>query len=510
MRLTLVDWIAVILSLLAIGASWLVSEYIYEAMPHIEDEIAYVWQARLIASGQATMPSPEFSKSFMVPFVIDHEGQRFGKYPLGWPALLGIGEYLGIRQWINPLLAGLAVWLIYRLGKRVFGERVAVVGVLLTLTSPYFVLNTGSLLSHPLGLVLSTAFALFWLDLFVDSGKQQGLPGWLKVLTAGLTLGLLVLSRPFTAVGVALPFAVHGVWLLWRGDWRTRQQLILLGLLIVSISSLHLVWQAAATGDPFLNPYTLWWEYDKVGFGPGVGRADGGHTLHLAWLNTRHSLRVGYSDLFGWPMLSWIFLPLGLLAILRNRAGWLVTALFPILLVLHMAYWVGSWLFGPRYYFEGLQSLVLVSATGIAWLAGWAVRPDQPTLRFEGRKLLRPLVVLGLVGLLMGYNLVAYLPNRLQGMVHLYEIGRYRQAPFLTAEAHAMTPALMIVDAERWMPYGALLDLQDPYLTTPFIFAYHIGPVTNAALAESYPDRNVFYYYPDDDPWKFYTAPRGE
>jgi 4-amino-4-deoxy-L-arabinose transferase-like glycosyltransferase len=510
LKLTLIDWMAMCLSLLAIGVSWLVSERVYEAMPHLEDEIAYVWQARLIASGQLTIPSPEFSKSFMVPFVVDYEGQRFGKYPLGWPVLLGIGEFLDIRQWVNPLLAGLAVWFIYRLGKRVFGEQVGILGTFLTVSSPFFLLNTGSLLSHPMGLLLATAFTLFWLDLFGSSSQNSGRYEWVKLITAGLTLGLLVLSRPFSAVAVALPFAAHGMWLLWREDWDVRRRLIALGVLVASLSSLHFVWQAAVTGDPLLNPYTLWWEYDKVGFGPGVGRADGGHTLRLAWLNMRYSLAAGYSDLFGWPQLSWIALPFGLLAIRNNRHGWLVAAIFPALLVLHMGYWVGSWLFGPRYYFEGMQSLVLISAAGIACLAGWGTHPIHPGGRFHGLLRLRPWIVAGVLAVFVGYNLFGYLPDRLQGMVNLYEIGRYRQQPFLSAEAEAMTPALIIVDAERWMPYGALLDLQDPHLTSPFIFAYHIGPVTDAALAASYPDRNVYYYYADDEPWIFYTAPRGD
>ena len=158
------DRIALILSLIAVAASYWVAVRIFEGMAHIEDEVAYVWQAQAIAGGHLTLPSPSHEKSFLVPFVVDHNGQRFGKYPLGWPVMLAVGELLGVRPLVNALLAGFAVWLTYHLGKRIFGETVGLLAAGLTLTSPFFLMNSGSLLSHPFGLFLSAAFALSWLD----------------------------------------------------------------------------------------------------------------------------------------------------------------------------------------------------------------------------------------------------------------------------------------------------------------------------------------------------------
>lgn len=506
-------------SLLAVALAALVSVRIYERIPHLEDEIAYVWQARLIAGGDLSTASPEFSKSFLVPFVVDHEGRRFGKYPLGWPALLGVGEWLGLRDWINPFLAGLAVWLIYRLGMRVFNEGVGLIAALLTVVSPFFLLNAGSLLAHVWGLVLTCAFALFWLDVFGTAHEPSQEPSkrlWLKTIAAALVMGVLVLSRPYTALGVALPFAFHGLFLLVRADNQVRLRLLVFGVVCVLLASLHFLWQFDVTGSPWTNPYTLWWEYDSVGFGPGHGVSPQGHTLRQARTNTRFSLLVGYSDLFGWARYSWIFIPFGVWAVLRRARrfwrAWLVAGIFPALLLFYMAYWVGSWLFGPRYYFEGLASLVLLSAVGIVWLAGWPIQPGSHLHASEsapprvGWRKLRPLAVTALLAFLVSINLVFYLPPRLQMMQSLYTISRERLEPFQSMQAQQLTPALVIVHTPRWMAYGALLELEDSYLTSPFIFAYSIGPQTDAALADSYPDRNIIHYYPDD-PWKFYSAP---
>jgi len=347
------DKTALTISILAVIATAWVSCHIFEGVAHLEDEFAYIWQAKVIAGGELTVPSPVEAKSFLVPFVVDHEGQRFAKYPLGWPVVLSFGERVGLRGLVNPLLAGLGVWLAYRLGKKTLGETAGLLAAGLTATSPFFLMNSGVLLSHPWGLVLSTGFAIAWLDATED---QDSVLGWLPTLTAGLTLGVLALSRPFTAVGVAIPFGVHGLILLLRGSSKIRKHVLIIGIITLLAGSLYLVWQWVVAGDPLLNPYTLWWEYDQVGFGPGVGVTQQGHNLKLAWRNTAFSLNAGVRDLFGWLRFSWLFLPVGLWAIRKSGRGWLLASVFPVLVVLYMAYWIGSWVFGPRYYYED-QSL---------------------------------------------------------------------------------------------------------------------------------------------------------
>jgi 4-amino-4-deoxy-L-arabinose transferase-like glycosyltransferase len=258
------DRIAILFSLLAVLASVIVAERVYENIPHLEDEMAYVWQAQAIARGQLTVPSPPEPKSFLVPFVVDYQGQRFGKYPLGWPVLLSFGVSTGLRFLVNPLLAGLGIWLTYRLGKQVFGETAGLLAAGLTLTSPFFLMVSGSLLSHPFGLVLSTVFALAWLDGFANPTR---IVRWMPILTAAASLGLLILTRPFTAIAIALPFCIHGFFLFIRGDRRIRIRLAGFGIIVLGLAAIHFLWQYAVTGDPLLNPYTLWWSYDKVGFG---------------------------------------------------------------------------------------------------------------------------------------------------------------------------------------------------------------------------------------------------
>jgi len=501
------DRIALILCLAAAVAAFIVHDRVFDRLAHIEDEMAYVWEAQVIAAGHITTPSPPESKSFLYPFVVDYNGQRFSKYPLPWPVVLSLAVRLGARAFINPLLAALGLWLTYQLGKRLFGETVSLVTCALTLSSPFFLMNSGSLLSHPFGLVLSTAFVLAWIDGFCKPSFSKP---WLAALVAGSTLGILALTRPLTAVGIALPFLFHALYLLFRSDRHTRYRLIFLGVITLSLISLHFIWQYAVTGDPLLNPYTLWWEYDKVGFGPGVGRIEGGHTLDQAWINTKFSLFVGRFDLFGWGSYSWIFLPFGLLAILRDRnwRGLLPILVFPSLVILYLAYWIGSSLFGPRYFYEGIFSLTYLSALGIALLAGWPTKPGIGFPNYSGLRRLRPLVITALVVLLVLTNLLFYTPIRLGGMHGLYGVQRSHQEPFLSDHNQKYSPALIIVHTSgKWIEYGTLLELENPFLNTPFIFVISRGVKADSRVALNFPDRKVFHYYPTVAPYIFYTAP---
>ncbi len=84
------------------------------------------------------------------------------------------------------------------------------------------------------------------------------------------------------------------------------------------------------------------------------------------------------------------------------------------------------------------------------------------------------------------------------------------EEPFLAPNARELTPALIIVHtADSWIEYGTLIDLENPFLDSPFIFVISRGLSVDEAIAAQFPDRKVYHYYPADQPYTFYTAPRG-
>ena len=162
---------------------------------------------------------------------------------------------------------------------------------------------------------------------------------------------------------------------------------------------------------------------------------------------------------------------------------------------------------GPRYYYEGLYSLVLLTAAGIAWLAGWPMGVgDVPRVRY-GQERYRSWIVTAFVALLVAGNVLCYLPGRIGKMQGLFGNSRQQLVPFQIPGVDALTPALIIVDTDEWRAYAGLLELANPMLDSAFIFIWHRGAAPNSEVIEAFPDRNVFYYYPDE-PWNFFPAER--
>jgi hypothetical protein len=491
--------LALLLAAGAAAASLFVSSSIFERMPHVEDEFANLWQAEVMARGRLWIVSPPEAESFLVPFVVDHEGRRFGKYPPGWPAALSLGAAAGAPFAVNALLMALAVWWTYRLGSRLAGTGAGLLAGALAAGSPMMLMLSGSLMSHLLTVVLTLTFTSAWLDLFPERGLEPRLPAGLLVGVGGLSLGLMALTRPLTALAIALPFGIHGLSILARGGRRARARLVGVVLLVASVGGLLFAWQWAVTRNPSLNPYTLWWSYDRLGFGPGIGPMPGGHSLQLASNNTRHALNAWQHDLFGWPYVSWVLVPAGLFSLRHRRDAWLALGVFPSLVSVYLAYWVGSWLLGPRYFVEAVPALAAVSAAGAAALtggrlaSGWAARLRRVT------------VTVTLAGLL-ALNLLVYLPVRLGGLRGLYGITRARMA---VLDRPDLASALIIVHPlPDWTSYGALLLLTDPFRRgSPLMLAFSQGALQDQRVAQTYSDRTLYHYYPDD-PLNLYAEPR--
>jgi len=495
------DRIAILLSVLMVFLSVWISSQIYENMPHIEDEIAYVWQAKLASHGDLFLSSPPCPNCFLVPFVIDYDGIRFGKYPPGWPAVLGIGIRIGLRDWVNPFLSGFSLWLIYLLVKKLSNEKAGLIAASLTLSSPFFLLNSGSLLSHVWTFWLTIVFIHAWIDTYSPIAPQRT-PLWIPVIVAGLSLGLLALTRPLTAVGIGIPFLIHGCFIFIKNINNKRKQFLVIAVIIGFLASFIFVWQAGLTGKPFLNPYQLWWPYDKLGFGPDVGLQIGGYSPIFARMNAKFSLRIGYTDLFGWFKFSWIFIPFGLIALWKKWQAWIVLSIFPSLVLTYTLYWIGSWLFGPRYYFEGIIGLILFSAVGIQTLLGHV----HPMKSFY--KNWRFISVAIIVCFLASANVFFYLPQRIGNMKGLYGASYSRLKPFLLESSKEFTPALVIVHKiNHWIEYGTLLELSSPYLDSEWIVTYSRGFELDNSVSSMFPTRSIWHYYPDE-PYLFYTAER--
>jgi hypothetical protein len=260
--------------------------------PRIIDATAYLYQAKLFASGHATLVGLEPGASFRGRFEYTDPTTLATSviFPPGYAAWLALGVVTGAPLLVGPLLAAGLVLATAALARRVWGrDDVAIVAALLSTCCAALRYHTADTMSHGL------AALLFAGALFAALGT-----GRFARLGAGLLLGWLMATRPVTgAVGVT----VVGAMLVHHE--RSLRPLLTLGLgLIPGISGL-LLYQHATTGA-FLGATQL--SYYRVADGPpgcfryGLGRGIGCLFEHGSYVRAR------LPDGYGLPQAAWVTL----------------------------------------------------------------------------------------------------------------------------------------------------------------------------------------------------------
>lgn len=297
-------WIIIALAFFAFAASVIFSRTVFDRLPHLEDELAYVFQAEIFARGDVAAPAPTPITPFWQPFVIDYpNGTRFSKYPPGWSAMLAFGTANGAGWLINALLSALNVALVYRLAQEIFGREAGIFAAGLLAFSPMALLLNATLMNHTAALTFTLLF--MWAGGRMMRARGRDALWW--GAAAGIGLGAAVTMRPLSAAGIAAPFILwHGLRVLralftrWPTFWPTLKPLLALSAATLAVAATIPLYNAATTGDAFKNLYTLipGWHYDRVGFGPEIGR--NGHTLEKGIAHMRYDLSLTAADLFGW------------------------------------------------------------------------------------------------------------------------------------------------------------------------------------------------------------------
>jgi len=318
--------------------------------PVADDESTYVFIARTLLAGRVANPSPGDVAFFRNQFVVLDDASWYGKYPLGHPAALALGEALGLRALVVPLLSAASFALTFAVGRRVLAEREALLGTLLLLLSPQFLFTGATQLSQPAsGLcMLLGLWALLRLD---DGGRLRF--AWL----AGSAFALGILVRPLPG---ALFLGVAGTWVLLRfqGEPARRQaRRIGAGLVPVALAcGVILAVQQAQTGDPTRSGYDAYHgAYGGFFRGEWIAASLAGSLVRQnAWL-------------FGWP-LSFAFLPFarrgGRSVLLWGMIG--AECAYRVILPKTV---VAST--GPIYVAEIVPLLALLSASGTTGAARW-------------------------------------------------------------------------------------------------------------------------------------------
>ncbi|MBX5456389.1 MAG: glycosyltransferase family 39 protein [Thermogemmatispora sp.] len=350
----------------SLGYTLWIARVEYNGQPHIYDAAAYVFAAKMYAQGQLAVPLPPTPDLFPGPFMVQFNGRWFAQYPPGTALTLVPGFWLGLPYAVEPILGTLALLGIGLIAARLYDRTVATLAVLLGVLSPFYSYLAASYLSHTI-----TLFYLVWgfwaLLRFQQEGKLWGPP------LAALCFGLAYLTREQVALlyiamlsGATL-FVAWRRWRPWPNSW--LRALIISSLLLLLFFTLDLLYNLALTGNPLITPRELFFPGDRWGFGQGIGFY-GAHTLASGLVNLDEQLTILAIDLFGWPFYLTLALPLLPFVSGQSRtADWLLLAGTAAITLAFVGYFYHGIYLGPRYLYETLPFLLMLSARGLVALA---------------------------------------------------------------------------------------------------------------------------------------------
>jgi len=357
-----------VLACAAFGVLFYISHNVNQAMPHVPDELSYVFQAKVFASLHLTVPIPRPKEAFdffYPSMLVDSGGHWAGIVLLGHPLVLAIGELVGAVWLIPPVLGGLSILLIYRVGRQIHGAQVGVIAALLLAFSPFFQMTASNLMSHN----TAVFYLLACLFLITANWKRKSLAYGL----AGLFFGLFLNTRPLTAAALVPPFGLLFLsdFFVSRGERMAiiRRSIAFAAAVLVMVGAYYL-YSLATTGSLDTGYAANMNLESMVGFGAKNSVARG-------MLNEQAQLSSLLIVLNGWPL----FIGLGLVLLpfmLGSRSRW------DFFLLLAAVFAMGVWtafeasglMYGPRYWYEAVPFLMLLAARGLTLLqdrvAYWA------------------------------------------------------------------------------------------------------------------------------------------
>jgi 4-amino-4-deoxy-L-arabinose transferase-like glycosyltransferase len=454
----------------------------YQAIPHIPDEIAYLLQARYFAEGLPWMTPPPVPAAFDT-FLLEVSGDRwYGVFPPGWPLVLAAGVKLGAPFLMNPVLGGVCVLLTYLLVQELADRATARVTTFLLAVSPWHLLMSMSFMSHVLSLALALLTA--W-----GTARAWRTGGWTPALIAGLSLGILGMSRPLEGVAVGL---VAGVPLLVAAFRRGHVGSLLSGAIGTAVTGgLGLAYNKVITGAPFVFPAERLFERAygaeryTIGFGPekglgwtGVDPFPGHGPVDVVVNATLNGFMLNV-DLFGWAVGSVAIVTLGFLR--ADRAIERVMGLTIVVVVaLHSAFWFsGGPDFGARYWYLTIVPCAVLAGRALASIeARHTVMPGARTMVATG------ILCLG--------ALFLHVPWRAADKYRHYR--SIRPDFVMMRDNPTYRDGLILVSGRRHPEWAAAAIANDTRIgsSSSPVFAWDRDPATRQAVLNAFPSRPVW------------------
>jgi 4-amino-4-deoxy-L-arabinose transferase-like glycosyltransferase len=467
-------------------------------MPHVPDELAYLFQAKLFAGFHVSAPEPRVPAVFdyfYPPFILVQNGLWIGVYPFGHPLLLAFGQKINAVWLVPPIVGAATVLLVFAVGRKVYGGRVGLLAALVLVTSPFFLMTSSNFMSHN-----SAAFYLMGSLFCIAIADRRPI---LYGVLGGLLYGLFFNTQQLTAVALVAPV---GALLLSNGipaAHRMRTVRLTGGFVLGGVVMLgaFLLYNLSTTGDAFTSGLQL-------GADPAKLLLFGGeNTPSLGIQNQQIQLAYLILVLNGWPLyvgLMLILMPFVLAT--RHRWDWFLLVAAVAAMGVYVLYIGHGVMHGPRYWYAAAPLLALLTARGadraaevLSDLAGRLrsrITGGQGATLWPGVLVVYPVVLAlvgaGIYGWLLGRHTSwgdEFVPNK---AVALRSFNNVDDRLVQLVDDSDIHDALVLVgDCLPWQCYGSLFWLNNTTLDGDIVYAKDI-PERRAELFAAYPNRYVY------------------
>lgn len=475
-------------ALWAFAVSLLLALTAFDRMPRLPDEVAYLFQAKMMAAGQLYLSAPGGALNAALSYDwISISGDKwYSIFPPGWPAVLAAGVAMGAPWLVNPLLTALAVILSYSFVARIASARLAALVTVLLCISPWFLAMGASLMSHPLTLVLVLGA---WRLIMVEGRHRAA--AW---ALAGLLMGALFLTRPLEGVLIGL---ATGLWAMSRVGLKALSGWITLaafGAGCIALGALVFPYNQMLTGHALVTPIDQYFDHlwhkgaNRLGFGADIGSPDSwggvdiwrGHWPLEALIEQQFNLKSMNVELLGWALGSLLLVYVHLIWGLLSRMDKAMLCVMGITIAGYSLYWFnGGFYIGPRYWYMTLWPAIFLSARGMQTAAAL----------INGAGLMHGKARVAMATALMGaLGLLAFLPWRANEKYWEFR-GFHSGYRDMVASGEADN-ALFFVKSDDAGEFGSAFMLNAPDLSGP-IFVRDLGPAANAAVIARFPGRAV-------------------
>ncbi|HLA68826.1 MAG TPA: glycosyltransferase family 39 protein [Bacteroidota bacterium] len=333
-----------------------VSYYVFEHIPHVNDSVAQLFQAKIFATGNLTAPTPPHKEFFEYIHMISN-GQWYSQYPPGHPFLLMLGVLVGAPWIVNPLLGSMSIIALYFLGAALYGKKVGRLSAILGILSPFVLFMSSGFMNHTGAMFFFILFAFYFVKLLHTTRFLHG-------ALSGAALGMLVTIRPYSAAALASVFLLYGLYCIMRrpGELWAAGAGFVLALLV--FTGLLLTFNSLTNGNPLVFGYeTLHGARYRPGLGSGLW--GGPHTIARGLLQSITNLNGLNKYLFDWPVPSLLGVLVLFVSLPKNVWDYILVGTFGAVVVAYFFFWFQDWCFGPRFLFEASSLLLVLTARGI-------------------------------------------------------------------------------------------------------------------------------------------------